>query len=69
MLEKVSGNLVLSKTHPCKWYKTFMDGRQIVEDMPRPTSPITSSLLSSFDFEFERRPWSTRLDKHEFVLE
>ena len=43
MLEKAYGESVLSKTRAYKWYKAFIKGLEIVEDMFRSGRPSTSS--------------------------
>lgn len=42
MLQKVYGEWTLSKTYASEQYKTFKNGRDKMEDMPRFGGPSTS---------------------------
>lgn len=43
MLRKCNGNECLSKSHVFKWYKSFGNCREPVEEKPRSKRPLTST--------------------------
>lgn len=43
MLKKAFGDNCMSKTQAYDWYKSFKDGREVVEDLPRSGRPSTST--------------------------
>ena len=43
MLQKTYGESTLSKTRAYEWYSASKSGRNVVEDLPRPGQPSTSS--------------------------
>ncbi|XP_012231261.1 protein GVQW3-like [Linepithema humile] len=49
MLEKAYSESVLSKTRAYEWYKTFKEGREVIEDLPRSGRPSTSSTDENID--------------------
>jgi len=42
-LPEAYGNATLSRTMVFKWHKSFKEGRENVEDEPRPGRPISST--------------------------
>lgn len=49
LLEKAYGKSALSKTRAYEWYKTFKEGREVVEDLSRSGRPSTSSTYENID--------------------
>ena len=49
MLKKTFGDSTMSKTQVCDWYKSFKEGREEVNDLPRSRRPSTSLTEEHFD--------------------
>lgn len=43
MLEKSFGDSIMSKSRAFQWYRAFKEGREVVDDLPRPGRPTSST--------------------------
>lgn len=64
MLNKAFGESSMSKTQAYEWYKSFKEGREVVEDLPRSGRPSTSTTDDNIDkikkLVLENRHFSVR---------
>ncbi|XP_037930790.1 protein GVQW3-like [Teleopsis dalmanni] len=43
MVQKAYGDSTMSRTQAFEWYKSFKEGREVIEDLPRSGRPSTSN--------------------------